>query len=64
MLRPIAEHSDAANYEVPSAFFPAVLGPNRNYSSRFYKTAATTLQEAEEEAPPIRPQVDAGAHVA
>jgi cyclopropane-fatty-acyl-phospholipid synthase len=50
MLRPIAEHSDAANYEVPSAFFAAVLGPNRNYSSCFYKTAATTLQEAEEEA--------------
>ena len=53
MLRPIAEHADAANaqhYEVPSAFFADVLGPNRKYSSCFYKTAATTLQEAEEEA--------------
>ncbi|MCP3473761.1 cyclopropane-fatty-acyl-phospholipid synthase family protein [Bradyrhizobium sp. CCGUVB1N3] len=53
MLRPIAEHTDAANtqhYEVPSAFFAAVLGPSRKYSSCFYRTAATTLQEAEEEA--------------
>ncbi|MBR0792359.1 class I SAM-dependent methyltransferase [Bradyrhizobium manausense] len=53
MLRPIAEHADAANtqhYEVPSSFFAQVLGPNRKYSSCFYKTDATTLQEAEEEA--------------
>ena len=53
MLRPIAEHTGAANtqhYEVPSAFFANVLGPNRKYSSCFYRTAATTLQEAEEEA--------------
>ncbi|MDN4988661.1 cyclopropane-fatty-acyl-phospholipid synthase family protein [Bradyrhizobium sp. WYCCWR 13022] len=53
MLRPIAEHADAANtqhYEVPSGFFAQVLGPNRKYSSCFYKTDATTLQEAEEEA--------------
>ncbi len=53
MLRPIAEHADAANtqhYEVPSIFFADVLGPNRKYSACFYKTAATTLQEAEEEA--------------
>jgi cyclopropane-fatty-acyl-phospholipid synthase len=53
MLRPIAEHTDAANtqhYEVPSSFFAQVLGPNRKYSSCFYKSDATTLQEAEEEA--------------
>ncbi|MCG2668786.1 SAM-dependent methyltransferase [Bradyrhizobium sp. GCM10023182] len=53
MLRPIAEHADAANtqhYEVPQGFFAQVLGPNRKYSSCFYKTDATTLQEAEEEA--------------
>ena len=53
MLRPIAEHTDAANtqhYEVPAAFFAQVLGPNRKYSSCFYRTDATTLQEAEEEA--------------
>jgi len=53
MLRPIAEHADAANtqhYEVPSSFFAQVLGPNRKYSSCFYSNDATTLQEAEEEA--------------
>ncbi len=52
-LRSIAEHTDAANaqhYEVPAAFFAQVLGPNRKYSSCFYKTATTSLQEAEEEA--------------
>jgi len=51
--RAIAEHADAANvqhYEVPSAFFAKVLGPNRKYSSCFYKEEASTLQEAEEEA--------------
>jgi cyclopropane-fatty-acyl-phospholipid synthase len=52
-LRAIAEHTEAANaqhYEVPVAFFAQVLGPNRKYSSCFYKDAASTLQEAEEEA--------------
>src|ERR1700737_3718523 len=52
-LRAIAEHTDAANaqhYEVPAAFFALVLGPNRKYSSCFYKDIASTLQEAEEEA--------------
>jgi cyclopropane-fatty-acyl-phospholipid synthase len=51
--RAVAEHTDAANaqhYEVPAAFFARVLGPNRKYSSCFYKDASTTLQEAEEEA--------------
>jgi cyclopropane-fatty-acyl-phospholipid synthase len=51
--RAIAEHADAANtqhYEVPAAFFAHVLGPHRKYSSCFYKEAASTLQEAEEEA--------------
>jgi cyclopropane-fatty-acyl-phospholipid synthase len=51
--RPIAEHTDAANaqhYEVPATFFAKVLGPNRKYSSCFYKGEASTLQEAEEEA--------------
>ncbi len=51
--RAIAEHADAANsqhYEVPAAFFAHVLGPNRKYSSCFYKEAASTLREAEEEA--------------
>src|SRR6201992_781711 len=51
--RAIAEHTDAANtqhYEVPAAFFARVLGPNRKYSSCFYRAPASTLQEAEEEA--------------
>lgn len=51
--RAIAEETDAANaqhYEVPAAFFARVLGPNRKYSSCFYRDEASTLQEAEEEA--------------
>ncbi len=51
--RAIAEHTEAANtqhYEVPAAFFALVLGPNRKYSSCFYKEPESTLQEAEEEA--------------
>ena len=57
--RAVAEHTDAANaqhYEVPAAFFGHVLGPNRKYSSCFYRAAASTLQEAEEEA--LRQSVD------
>ena len=50
MLRPIAEDADAGHDAVPASFFAKVLGPNRKYSSCFYKTDATTLQEAEEEA--------------
>jgi cyclopropane-fatty-acyl-phospholipid synthase len=51
--RAIAEYTDEANaqhYEVPAAFFALTLGPNRKYSSCFYKEPASTLQEAEEEA--------------
>jgi cyclopropane-fatty-acyl-phospholipid synthase len=51
--RAIAEHAAAANaqhYEVPAAFFARVLGPNRKYSSCFYKEPKSTLREAEEEA--------------
>jgi len=51
--RAIAEFADEANaqhYDVPAAFFERVLGPNRKYSSCFYREAASTLQEAEEEA--------------
>jgi cyclopropane-fatty-acyl-phospholipid synthase len=57
--RAIAEYTDEANvqhYEVPAAFFAAVLGPNRKYSSCFYKEPKSTLQEAEEEA--LRQTVD------
>ncbi len=51
--RAIAEHTGEANaqhYEVPAAFFARVLGPNRKYSSCFYRDPRSTLQEAEEEA--------------
>ena len=51
--RAIAEHTEAANAphdDVPAAFFARVLGPNRKYSSCFYRRPASTLQEAEEEA--------------
>jgi cyclopropane-fatty-acyl-phospholipid synthase len=51
--RAVAEHTDAANaqhYEVPAAFFGKVLGPNRKYSSCFYREADTTLAQAEQEA--------------
>jgi len=57
--RAIAEHTDEANaqhYEVPAAFFARVLGPNRKYSSCFYKEPQSTLREAEEEA--LRQTVD------
>src|SRR5260370_39057830 len=51
--RAMSEHADEANsqhHEVPAAFFARVLGPNRKYSSCFYKETQSTLQEAEEEA--------------
>jgi cyclopropane-fatty-acyl-phospholipid synthase len=51
--RGVAEHTDEAHArhsEVPAAFFAHVLGPNRKYSSCFYKEPESTLQEAEEEA--------------
>ena len=52
-VRAIAEFTDEANaqhYEIPAVFFAQVLGPNRKYSSCFYRDAESTLQEAEEEA--------------
>jgi len=51
--RPIAEHVGAANdqhYELPAAFFQAVLGPQLKYSSGLYSTPRATLAEAEEAA--------------
>jgi cyclopropane-fatty-acyl-phospholipid synthase len=51
--RAVTEYTDEANNqhsEVPSAFFARVLGPNRKYSSCFYKETKSTLHEAEEEA--------------
>jgi cyclopropane-fatty-acyl-phospholipid synthase len=51
--RAVAGHTDAADarpYELAASFFALVLGPNRKYSSCFYKEPKSTLQEAEEEA--------------
>lgn len=47
---PIAVHTDDANaqhYELPADFFALALGPRRKYSSCLYRTASTTLAEAE-----------------
>ncbi len=47
---PVAQHTDAANqqhYEVPAAFFHQVLGARRKYSSCYYETPGTTLDQAE-----------------
>lgn len=47
---PIAIDTAAANaqhYEVPAAFFAAVLGPHRKYSSGYWPAAAHTLDDAE-----------------
>ncbi|CAH1655762.1 MULTISPECIES: cyclopropane-fatty-acyl-phospholipid synthase family protein [unclassified Chelatococcus] len=50
---PIAVHTDAANaqhYEVPAAFFEAILGSQRKYSCCYYADARDTLNTAEETA--------------
>jgi cyclopropane-fatty-acyl-phospholipid synthase len=47
---PIAIATDAANeqhYEVPAAFFDAVLGPHRKYSSCYFPPGVTSLGDAE-----------------
>jgi len=48
---PLALHADVANrqhYEVPVAFFRAVLGPRVKYSCCLFPEPATTLAEAEQ----------------
>jgi cyclopropane-fatty-acyl-phospholipid synthase len=48
---PIAEHTADANaqhYEVPAAFFQTVLGRRLKYSSAYFPSPATSLDEAEE----------------
>jgi cyclopropane-fatty-acyl-phospholipid synthase len=49
-LAPLPELANAQHYEVPAPFFAGVLGPHRKYSSCFYATPATTLDEAEADA--------------
>ena len=47
---PIAQHPEAANsqhYEVPAAFFGAVLGQHRKYSCCLYETGHEALADAE-----------------
>jgi len=49
---PIAVHTDAANeqhYEVPTAFFRFVLGPNMKYSSCLWHDGVQDLEAAERE---------------
>lgn len=48
---PLALHTDKANeqhYELPAAFFEAVLGPRLKYSCALYASEDVTLGEAEE----------------
>lgn len=48
---PVAIHGDKANrqhYEVPTAFFEHCLGRRLKYSSCYFPSATTTLDEAEE----------------
>src|SRR4051812_32712631 len=48
---PIALETQAANrqhYEVPSAFFEAVLGPQLKYSACFFEPGVSSLPAAEE----------------
>jgi cyclopropane-fatty-acyl-phospholipid synthase len=47
---PLAVATDLANrqhYEVPTAFFERVLGPNKKYSCCYYAHDSTTLEDAE-----------------
>ncbi len=49
---PIAVETQAANhqhYEVPPEFFTLALGPNLKYSSCYYPTESSSLEEAERE---------------
>lgn len=50
---PLAVHTDAANaqhYEVPAAFFQAVLGSRLKYSSAYWPDGCRSLDQAEAEA--------------
>lgn len=49
--QPLALHTDKANeqhYELPAAFFEAVLGPRLKYSCALYDSEPASLAEAEE----------------
>ena len=44
----VPEKANEQHYEVPAAFFEAVLGPNLKYSSAYYETGEESLAQAEE----------------
>ena len=43
----VPEKANAQHYEVPAAFFEAVLGPHLKYSSAYWEDHAFTLADAE-----------------
>jgi len=47
-IAPVPEKANEQHYEVPPGFFLNTLGKRLKYSSAYYPTAATTLDEAEE----------------
>ena len=49
-VAPLPEKANEQHYEVPAEFFTEVLGAQRKYSSCFWPSEETTLEEAETEA--------------
>jgi len=47
-VAPVPERANEQHYEVPPRFFELALGKRLKYSSAYYPTAGTTLDEAEE----------------
>ena len=45
-ISPLPEKANEQHYELPAAFFAAVLGPHRKYSSCFWPDRDTTLADA------------------
>ena len=46
-LAPLPEKANEQHYELPAAFFAAVLGPHRKYSCCWWPAEASTLAQAE-----------------
>jgi len=46
-IAPLPEKANQQHYELPAAFFGAVLGPHRKYSSCFWPGRDATLEDAE-----------------
>ncbi len=46
-IAPLPEKANEQHYELPPAFFAAVLGPHRKYSSCFWPDDDATLEQAE-----------------